>query len=65
VRGLLLAVLREHTDPVPVARLDAVWPDAVQRQRALATLIDDGLVVQPLPGRFALPSEPHQSHLSR
>ncbi|MDG4768433.1 A/G-specific adenine glycosylase [Solwaraspora sp. WMMD406] len=44
VRGLLLAVLREATGPVPQQRLDSVWPDARQRSRALASLIEDGLV---------------------
>jgi A/G-specific adenine glycosylase len=44
VRGLLLAVLRESDGPVPLPRLDAVWPDAVQRARALAGLVGDGLV---------------------
>lgn len=44
VRGLLLAVLRESSEPVPRPRLDAVWPDAVQRARALAGLVDDGLI---------------------
>jgi A/G-specific adenine glycosylase len=55
VRGLLLAVLREATDPVPRIRLDLVWNDPVQRDRALVGLIEDGLV-DPLPGDlFALP----------
>ncbi|WP_326549855.1 A/G-specific adenine glycosylase [Micromonospora sp. NBC_01813] len=44
VRGLLLAVLRDATGPVPQQRLDVVWPDALQRRRALASLIEDGLV---------------------
>jgi A/G-specific adenine glycosylase len=44
VRGLLLAVLRETTGPVPRQRLDAVWADEVQRARALAGLVSDGLV---------------------
>jgi A/G-specific adenine glycosylase len=55
-RGRLLAVLRDSREPVPQARLDAVWPDAVQRARALDGLVADGLV-DPLPdGRFALPA---------
>ncbi|MCW2754555.1 MAG: adenine glycosylase [Marmoricola sp.] len=45
-RGRLLAVLRESAGSVPRARLDAVWADPAQRQRALASLLDDGLVVQ-------------------
>ncbi|MBF9132698.1 A/G-specific adenine glycosylase [Plantactinospora sp. S1510] len=44
VRGKLLAVLRETTGPVPRARLDLVWSDDLQRSRALAGLIEDGLV---------------------
>jgi A/G-specific adenine glycosylase len=46
VRGLLLAVLRDTTDPVPLDRLDLVWPEAVQRGRALDSLLADGLVVE-------------------
>ncbi len=44
VRGLLLGVLREASGPVPHQRLDQVWADDVQRARALAGLVDDGLV---------------------
>jgi A/G-specific adenine glycosylase len=55
VRGLLLAMLRDATGPVPVVRLDAVWPDAVQRDRALAGLLADGLVIAPAPDSYALP----------
>ncbi|MFC6015440.1 A/G-specific adenine glycosylase [Plantactinospora solaniradicis] len=44
VRGKLLAVLRETTGPVPRDRLDLVWADDLQRSRALAGLIEDGLV---------------------
>ncbi|HEX5541098.1 MAG TPA: A/G-specific adenine glycosylase [Micromonospora sp.] len=44
VRGMLLAVLRETSGPVHRERLDRVWPDPVQRARALAGLVDDGLV---------------------
>ena len=46
VRGMLLAVLREAPEPVGRADLDAVWPDATQRERALAGLRADGLVVR-------------------
>ena len=54
-RGRLLAVLRDADEPVPAARLDAAWPDAQQRDRALASLVADGLA-EPLPGdRYALP----------
>jgi A/G-specific adenine glycosylase len=55
-RGRLLAVLRDSREPVSQARLDAVWPDDIQRARALDGLVADGLV-DPLPdGRFALPA---------
>jgi A/G-specific adenine glycosylase len=54
-RGRLLGLLRESPDPVSREHLDAVWPDAKQRARALDGLVADGLV-DPLPdGRFALP----------
>ena len=57
VRGLLLDVLRAAVDPVPRARLDAVWVDALQRDRCLGSLLVDGLVEQTFDGRFALPGE--------
>ncbi|WP_275413209.1 A/G-specific adenine glycosylase [Rugosimonospora africana] len=57
VRGLLLAVLRESSGPVPAARLDLVWPEARQRDRALAGLITDGLVVAASGHRYALAGE--------
>lgn len=61
VRGLLLAVLRDSDDPVEQPQLDAVWPDAAQRARALDGLVVDGLV-DPLPdGRLALPSRPPEA----
>jgi A/G-specific adenine glycosylase len=44
VRGLLLAVVRDAAGPVPRARLDLVWPDQRQRDRALAGLLADRLV---------------------
>ncbi len=54
-RGRLLKVLREAPRPVTRSALEAAWPDAVQRERALDGLAADGLV-DPLPnGRFALP----------
>ncbi len=53
VRGLLLEVLRHATGPVPRQRLDVVWGDEVQRARALAGLVEDGLV-EPHGDRFVL-----------
>jgi A/G-specific adenine glycosylase len=45
VRGLLLGAVREATEPVPPESLHRLWPDAVQRARALASLLADGLLV--------------------
>ncbi|WP_043173925.1 A/G-specific adenine glycosylase [Streptomyces sp. NRRL B-24484] len=55
VRGKLLAVLREAHGEVPQARLDAVWPDSVQRARALDGLVADGLVEPVAQGVYRLP----------
>ncbi len=54
-RGRLLGVLRDDHGPVHRSRLEATWSPAEQRERCLAGLVADGLVVQ-LPGeRYALP----------
>jgi A/G-specific adenine glycosylase len=53
VRGLILEVLRHATGLVPRQRLDLVWADEVQRARALAGLVTDGLV-EPHGEQFAL-----------
>lgn len=55
VRGRLLAVLRDATGPVERSILDQVWDEPVQRARALAGLVTDGLVVECAPGVYALP----------
>ena len=53
-RGALLAVLREAHDTVPRERLLAAWPaDPSQAERALASLLDDGLV-RPAAAGFSL-----------
>jgi A/G-specific adenine glycosylase len=57
VRGLLLAVLREATTPVPRSKLDAVWADEVQRARALASILEDGLACE-IDGHYALGATP-------
>lgn len=54
VRGLIVAELRASDIPVTSDEIEAVWPDAVQRERALAGLLEDGLVVTTLAG-FELP----------
>ena len=55
VRGKLLAVLREAPGEVRQAVLDGVWPDPVQRARALDGLVADGLVEPVAPGVYRLP----------
>jgi A/G-specific adenine glycosylase len=54
-RGALLAILRESGGPVRQRDLDAAWPDAVQRARALDGLVADGLVVPAARQCWALP----------
>jgi len=58
VRGLLLGILRDHTAPLERAQLDVGWTaDPTQRDRALVSLLTDGLVEQTRSGRFALAGE--------
>jgi A/G-specific adenine glycosylase len=58
VRGRLLDVLRANTSPVTRAQLDVVWlSDTAQRDRALDSLLIDGLVEQTASGMFALAGE--------
>lgn len=58
VRGLLLDVLRDSSIPVERPRLDAVWTtDDGQRNRALDSLLVDGLVELTADGRYALAGE--------
>jgi A/G-specific adenine glycosylase len=55
VRGRLLDVLRGNEFPVPRTGLDVAWlADTEQRERALASLLADGLVEQTPDGRYAL-----------
>jgi A/G-specific adenine glycosylase len=54
VRGKLMAVLREAPGSVSKTRLDQVWPDGEQRERALATLVDDGLAYITTERRYSL-----------
>lgn len=58
VRGLLLDVLRGTDHPVIRDRLDAVWTtDVAQRDRALDSLLVDGLVEITEDGRYCLAGE--------
>jgi A/G-specific adenine glycosylase len=54
-RGRLLGVVRDAEGPVPAKRLDAAWTDAAQRERCLAGLLDDRLLVRTGAGGYALP----------
>jgi A/G-specific adenine glycosylase len=57
-RGRLLDVLRGNKSPVARAQLDMAWlTDTAQRDRALDSLLVDGLVEQTADGRFALAGE--------
>jgi len=58
VRGRLLDVLRDKGSPVTRAELDVAWlTDTQQRDRALDSLLADGLVTRTFDGRFALAGE--------
>jgi A/G-specific adenine glycosylase len=54
VRGLILAELRGSATPVPARRIVAIWHLPEQRDRALASLLADGLVTRVGGDRFAL-----------
>jgi A/G-specific adenine glycosylase len=55
VRGVILAALRARRVSLPAAELDRLWPDALQRARALDGLLSDGLVVGSPETGYALP----------
>lgn len=46
IRGLILSALRDETNGIPIQELDsaALWQNASQRQQALNTLLQDGLI---------------------
>ncbi|WP_136708751.1 A/G-specific adenine glycosylase [Agromyces sp. H66] len=53
VRGLVMRELRAAHRPVARGELEGLWPDAAQLERAIASLVDDGLAVDD--GALALP----------
>ena len=55
VRGILLAALRQRDGALEQHELDALWPDPLQRARALGGLLSDGLVVGSPDTGYALP----------
>lgn len=58
VRGRLLDVLRTRDSPVTKAELDMAWlADTDQRERALESLLADGLITRTARGQFALAGE--------
>jgi A/G-specific adenine glycosylase len=59
-RGVVLALLRADDGPVDAELVRASWPADAQRERAVAGLVEDGLVVR-LPGdRLTLPFGGHR-----
>jgi A/G-specific adenine glycosylase len=54
-RGRLLGVVRDSDGPVHRSRMATAWSDAVQRERCLASLLADGLLVRSSAGTYALP----------
>lgn len=54
-RGRLLGLLRVEEGPVHRTRLQGVWAEGVQRERCLASLVHDGLVVATGRDTYALP----------
>ncbi|WP_166787108.1 MULTISPECIES: A/G-specific adenine glycosylase [Cryobacterium] len=57
VRGLIMAELRATRHPVTDAEISGLWPEAVQRERALTGLLADGLAVSAGAGLYVLPHE--------
>jgi A/G-specific adenine glycosylase len=51
-----LTLLRAAQGSVTKNALDQAWPDAMSRDRALASLLMDGLVVAIADDTFSLPS---------
>ncbi len=54
-RGRILALLRDTPDAIDPACIGTVWADERQRERALQSLLDDGLVVRRPDGMLSLP----------
>ncbi len=55
VRGLILRELRLSDTPVPAEVIESLWPGAVQRERALASLLADGLAIGSPAAGYELP----------
>jgi A/G-specific adenine glycosylase len=55
VRGVILGALRERPGVMQASELSELWPDALQRARALDGLLLDGLVVGAPDSGYGLP----------
>ncbi|MBU6245491.1 MAG: A/G-specific adenine glycosylase [Actinomycetales bacterium] len=55
VRGRIMALVRGSARSVPTSVIETAWPDAEQRDRALASLLADGLIEVTRAGRVRLP----------
>lgn len=56
VRGVILAALRARSSALPAPELDDLWPDPLQRSRAIDGLLVDGLVVGSPEAGYSLPA---------
>lgn len=56
VRGLIMRALRHSDEPVTAEAIELLWPDAVQRDRALSGLLRDGLAVGSPEEGYRLPA---------
>lgn len=54
IRGRLLAVLRDADGPLPRVAFEMAWHEPERRDKALDSLLADGLVTSPRPGEYAL-----------
>ena len=55
VRGRIMAVLRDAHGPVTASVIDTAWPEPLQRNRCVASLVADGLAVSDESGALSLP----------
>ena len=56
-RGRVLATIRTASTSVTVAELSACWPHAEQRERAIGSLLEDGLIERTRAGRLRLATD--------
>ncbi len=54
-RGVILAALRSRQHPLDASELEELWPDPLQRGRALDGLLTDGLVIGSSDTGYRLP----------